>query len=308
MHALAAMATGTLLANAIWGRRQPKPPPAGRFADIAGRRIHYVERPGAGVPVVLLHGMPGTHLDFEQVVDELPGAHTIAVDRPGYGWSEGGPLDFQSQIDVIPALFDRLGIQRGVLVGHSFGGLLALGVAARFPEVVAGLALIAPSGGGLRSGPFRMAAAWLVRVTALPGVRQLNDLTVGGLTRRVGAVIDGRFAFAPDPVDPEYRRRLGAVTLHDDNLRAMAEDRLAYHRNIDWVDQRLPALKVPAVVVLAQGDHPIPIRHGRRLAAALRGSELIEVPGGHMLPIVQPGVVAGAIKTVSSGSALVKNN
>ncbi|ORW19516.1 hypothetical protein AWC19_16460 [Mycobacterium palustre] len=259
-----------------------------------------MERPGAGVPIVLLHGMPGTHRDFDRVVAELPGAHTIAVDRPGYGWSQGGPLDFQSQVDMIPALFAHIGIERGLLVGHSFGGLLSLGVAARFPEIVAGLALIAPSGGGLRSGPFRIGAAWLVRATQLPGLRQLNDLTVGGLVRRAGAIVDGRFAFAPDPVDPVYRRRLGEVTLHDDNLRAMAEDRLAYHRNIDWVDRRLAALTAPAVVVLAEGDRPTPIRHGRRLAAALRGGELVEVPGGHMLPIVQPGVVAAAIERVSA--------
>jgi pimeloyl-ACP methyl ester carboxylesterase len=300
MNALV-VTTGTLLANAIWGRRAPKPPPAGRFAAVAGSRmIHYLERAGDGIPIVLLHGMPGTHLDFERVIAGLPGAHTIAIDRPGYGWSQGGPIDFQRQIDLVPELLNQLGIERAVLVGHSLGGLLSLGVAARHPKVVAGLALIAPSGGGLRSGPFRMGAARMVRVTQLPGVRQLNEVTIGGLIRRVGAWVDGRFAFAPDPVDPLYRSRLNSVTLHDDNLRAMAADRLAYHRNIDWIDERVPALEVPAVVVLAEGDRPIPINHGRRLAAALRGSELIEVPGGHMLPIVQPAVVVRAIQRASA--------
>src|SRR5262245_61699566 len=147
-YLLSALAAGLALNN-TWGRRNPKPPPPGRFADIGGRRIHYSERPGEGPPVVLLHGMPGTHLDFAGVVEALPGRHTVAVDRPGYGWSQGGPLDYQAQIALIPTLLDALGLGRAVLAGHSFGGLVALGVAVRHPETVAGLALIAPSGGGL---------------------------------------------------------------------------------------------------------------------------------------------------------------
>ena len=166
-YLLSALAAGVAVNNA-WGRRSPKPPPPGRFAAVADRRIHYVERPGDGPPVLLLHGMPGTHLDFAGVMAALPHRHTVAVDRPGYGWSEGGPLDYPAQIDLVPELLAALGIERALLAGHSFGGLLALGVAARHPHVAAGLALIAPSGGGLRSGPIRMGAARMVPGDAGP--------------------------------------------------------------------------------------------------------------------------------------------
>jgi len=287
-----------LLLNATWGRRRRKPPPPGRFADIHSRRIHYVERPGEGPAVLLLHGMPGTHLDYERVLPLLDGSRVIAIDRPGYGWSEGGPLNYQEQIDLVPALLAALDLERAVLAGHSFGGLLALGVAARHPDVVAGLALLAPSGGGLRSGPFRTASARLVRVMQRPGLCEISELTVGGLVRRSGAVIDARFAFAPDAVDATYARRLNSVTLHDDNLRAMAEDRLAYDANIAWIDERVPHLDAPSVLLLATGDRPIPIRYGRRLAGALPGTDVVEVPGGHMLPVVQPQAVADAIARV----------
>ena len=298
-HLLSALAAGFVV-NSTWGRRRPKPPPPGRFADVAGRRIHYVERPGEGLPVVLLHGMPGTHLGFAGVVAALPNRHIIAIDRPGYGWSEGGPLDYQAQIGLVPELLAALGVGRALLAGHSFGGLLALGVAALHPQVVGGLALIAPSGGGLRSGPFRMGAARMVKALQTPGIRQLADVTVGGLARRTGAVIDARFAFAPDPVDREYAARLNFVSLHDDNLSAMANDRLAYNRNIAWIDECIPSLDVPAVVLLARGDRPIPIRHGRRLASTLPHATVIEVDGGHMLPVVQPDVVAAAVRSLAT--------
>jgi pimeloyl-ACP methyl ester carboxylesterase len=289
--------------NNTWGRRNPKPPPPGRFADIAGRRIHYAERTGEGPPVMLLHGMPGTHLDFAGVTAALPGQHTVAVDRPGYGWSQGGPLDYDTQIDLIPKLLAALGGERAVLAGHSFGGLLALGVAARHPQIVAGLVLIAPSGGGLRSGPFRTAAARMVRVTQAPGIRPLGEVMVSGLVRRGGALVDARFAFAPDPVNHDYAARLNTLTLHDDNLAAMANDRLVYNRNIAWIDKQIPALDVPAVVLLARGDRPIPIRHGRQVASALRGATVVEVDGGHMLPITQPDVVAAAVRSVREHSS-----
>ena len=292
---IATITAAGLIANNTWGRRRPKPPPPGNFIRIDGRRIHYVERPGHGVPVVLLHGMPGTHLDYLRVVQALEGVHTVAVDRPGYGWSQGGPLTYPQQVDMVAELVAALGLGRALLVGHSFGGLLALGVAASHPDAVAGLALIAPSGGGLRSGPYRMASARLVVAMQTPGVRQLTEATVGGLLRRTGAMIDARFAVAPDPVDRHYAKRLNELTLHDDNLRAMARDRLSYHANIDWIDGRLPAIDVPASVLLAKGDKPIPIEHGRTLAAALPNSQLLEVDGGHMLPVAQPDVVADTI-------------
>jgi pimeloyl-ACP methyl ester carboxylesterase len=296
-YLVSAVAVGVTLNN-TWGRRRPKPPPPGGFANVASRRIHYVERSGEGPPVVLLHGMPGTHQDFAGVVAALPRRHTVAVDRPGYGWSEGGPLDYQAQIDLVAELITALGLERAVLAGHSFGGLLALGIAARHPQIVAGLALIAPSGGGLRSGPFRMGAARMVRVMGASGIRPIADITVGGLVRRVGAAIDTRFAFAPDPVDGEYAERLHFLTLHDDNLSAMANDRLAYSRNIAWIDERIPSLDVPAVVLLARGDRPIPIHHGRQLASALPGATVVEVDGGHMLPVVQPDSVAAAVSSI----------
>ena len=138
----------------------------------------------------------------------------------------------------------------------------------------------------------------MVPVMQAPGIRPVAEITVAGLIRRVGAAIDTRFAFAPDPVDREYAERLNSLTLHDDNLSAMATDRLTYSRNIAWIDERIPSLDVPAVVLLARGDRPIPIRHGRQLGSALPGATVVEVDGGHMLPVVQPDIVAAAVSSV----------
>lgn len=85
--------------------RLPEMPPAnGKSISLHGKEIHYFEQPGQGVPVVMIHGQPGSHKDFDPVVAELPGLHLISIDRPGFGWSKGGWLPYQEQIDVVHEL------------------------------------------------------------------------------------------------------------------------------------------------------------------------------------------------------------
>src|SRR6185436_15568118 len=123
----------------------------GKYIRLRGKEIHYVEQPGQGVPIVLLHGQPGTYKDFEKVTPELPGLHLIAIDRPGYGWSRGGWLPYQEEIDLVHELLAQLKLAPAILVGQSFGGSLALGVARRYPQDVAEMILVAPAAGGTRS-------------------------------------------------------------------------------------------------------------------------------------------------------------
>jgi len=78
--------------------RLPEMPPAdGKFISLHGMEIHYFEQPGQGVPVVMIHGQPGSHEDFDPVVGELPGLHLISIDRPGFGWSKGGGCPIRSR-------------------------------------------------------------------------------------------------------------------------------------------------------------------------------------------------------------------
>ena len=79
-----------VVVNLTVARLPTMPSADGKYISLRGKEIHYVEQPGQGVPVVLLHGQPGTYKDFEKVTPELPGLHLISIDRPGYGWSRGG--------------------------------------------------------------------------------------------------------------------------------------------------------------------------------------------------------------------------
>lgn len=130
---------------------QPAAPEA-RELDVAGKRLRYLEvGDAAGVPIVFLHGF-GADLNswmFNQPVLAEVG-RTIALDLPGHGGStkEVGAGDPATLTDTVETALAALGIERMHLVGHSLGGALAATLAARRPELVVTVTLIAPAGLG----------------------------------------------------------------------------------------------------------------------------------------------------------------
>src|SRR5580700_8854791 len=113
---LLALFVAVVALNWTYGRLPPEPRPTGSFVQIGSLRIHYIERPGTGTAVVLLHGLPGTAKDWEDVTPLLAGHRTIAIDRPGFGYSSGGYVPFARQLEVIDALLHKLHVVRPILV------------------------------------------------------------------------------------------------------------------------------------------------------------------------------------------------
>ncbi len=205
----------TLLGTKLIERAHP---PRGSFLDIGGHRQHVVTMGPLGgapdrLPVVLLHGA-GLNLEDMRLAlaSRLAETHSlILVDRPGQGWSDqpaGKGLSPADQALVLRDVLDRLGIRRAILLGHSWGGTLALTFALDHPDRVAGLVLLAPPTHpqlrrlsalyGALSTPF---AGWLFAHTlALP-------LAAAAFGRGV------RSAFAPQRPPRDYLKRCAAFLL-----------------------------------------------------------------------------------------------
>lgn len=118
-----------------------------KFVEVRGRQV-YVEQAGEGEPVVLLHGFCCSSFTWREVIPGLAEHHrVIAPDLPGFGYTER-PCNpqayrFAGLGRTVLDLLDRLGVEEAHLVGHSFGGALALWLAERYPERVRSLTLVA---------------------------------------------------------------------------------------------------------------------------------------------------------------------
>ncbi len=246
---------------------------------------------------VLLHGQPGTGLDWEWVVPLIEGDFTVVVpDRPGYGATGGPATGFAGNAAAVVALLDRLGVDRAVMVGHSWAGGVALALATGYPERVSGLVLVSSVAPGEDLG-------WEDRLLAAPVVGELIAGTaIGGVglvlgSRRVQDLIDRRL---PD------RARDGVMALarltrnRSPVWRSFVAEQRALVDELDGLSGGLEAVAVPTVILHGDADHIVDPDASERLHRAIPRSALHVLGGaGHLLPHDRPDAVADALREVS---------
>ena len=266
-------------------------PPRGRFIEVNGLRQHVVElgeRPSATETpaIVLLHGAGCSLEDMRLALgDRLAARHrVILLDRPGLGWSERGGPDASSpawQAAMLDALLERLDVRRAILIGHSWGGLLALTFALDHPQRVAGLVVIAPP-----THPWLGHGTWLNSAFGIPAFGWLFAHT---LTLPFGALLIApgfRNAFRPQSPPPDYMKLTAArLLLRPATLLANSADIAGLKAFLKRQAERYSTLSAPLIILTGDGDTVVsPQHHAMRLAAAVSGAELEVLPGfGHLL-------------------------
>jgi pimeloyl-ACP methyl ester carboxylesterase len=280
-------------------------PPRGRFVDVGGLRQHVVElgTDTGAPPLVLIHGAGCNLEDMRLALGErLAARHrVILIDRPGLGWSRrrgrGGNSPVY-QATVLRGMLDRLGVERAIVVGHSWGGALALSFALDYPDRVAGLILLAPP-----LYPFPRSMTWLYTLFALPAFGWLYART---LALPLGVPFIGMAmasAFLPQLPPRGYIKRTAALLLLRPKVfLANARDVAGLGENLTTQPARYGTLAVPTVVMTGSVDMVVaPRRHALAFAAAAPGTKLVVLPGiGHMLHHVAAERVAGEIEEVAA--------
>jgi pimeloyl-ACP methyl ester carboxylesterase len=285
-----------VILNWTWGRLPGEPERTGRLMRLGETTVRVVEHAGTGPAVVFLHGLPGTAEDFEAVADRLDGRHTVMFDRPGFGFSDGGYHPLAEQLATIRRLIESTGAGRVVLVGHSYGGTLALAYAAQRPQDVRGLVLIDAAAAGQHSDAFDRAQSRLIQVLSWPVVQPVADATFSQLLRTTSAKQGDAQAFDPGEVDRDHEERLLALNMQHDDLDAYAGEQLHADDAIAKLDEGLARIGTPAVVIQGAGDKLVEPHFGRRLAALLPHARFEMVSGGHMAPYIHPAGVAAAVR------------
>src|SRR4051794_32249292 len=303
LAAAAAALAASALYNAYRARRTEREhPPAGRFVQVGGVRLHYLEK-GAGPAVVLLHGNVVTAEDWvlSGVLDRVAGRHrVVAFDRPGYGHSgrpRGSAWTAAAQAELLREALRRLGVERAVVVGHSWGTNLALAE----PAAVRGLVLV--------SGyyePTLRADALLVAPAAVPVLGGVLRHTVSPLLGAALLPLVVKGMFAPLPVPERFKAGFSAgMAVRPSQIRAEAQDGATMAYGVAAMRDHYQDLRMPVVIVAGSEDRVVDVgRHAVRLRERLPHATLRLVPGaGHMVHHAVPGEVAEAAEAVSGRSA-----
>jgi pimeloyl-ACP methyl ester carboxylesterase len=281
-------------------------PPLGRFVEVGGARIHYLER-GSGPALLLIHGLGGNMRTFtHSVLERLSGEFRVVVmERPGSGESTRAPrggAHVRSQAETVSAFILALGLDRPVLVGHSLGGAVALAVALEHPEQVGGLALVAPLANVQETVPVVFKRLF-INSRALRRLAAWTVATPSSILRRA-RVLDT--LFGPDPIPRDYATVGGGLLgLRPKSFCAASEDLVVLKDELPEIVGRYPELQHPVGILYGKGDRVLDHRlHGVDVAAKINGAELELIEGGHMLPLTAPDLVAEFIRRVAKKSLL----
>jgi pimeloyl-ACP methyl ester carboxylesterase len=294
---------GLVIFTAVTARRVEKAlPPRGQFVDVAGARIHYLDK-GSGPPIVILHGLGGQMGNFTYaLLERLTGEfRVILMDRPGSGYSTRAPGAtgrLTEQASVVAEFIRKSGLDRPLLVGHSMGGAIALGVALDHPEVVKGLAMIAP----LTHGPKDVTAPFRAMDIKSDFLRWLVAWTVAtpvGIRR--GKAILGAI-FSPDPAPEDFPIRAGGILgLRPRSFFNTSSDMRAVNLDLGPMAERYSSLRVPVRILYGTSDQVLSHKvHGEAMKAKSSMVSVELVAGGHMLPITAPDLTANFIKAAAT--------
>ena len=271
-------------------------PPTGKFVEVDGVRLHYVER-GHGEPLVLLHGNGSMIEDFVSsgLLDQAAHKYrVIAFDRPGFGHSERPRLTVRTpgaQADLIRKALGQIGISQAILLGHSWGASVAIALALRGPKLVA--RLILASGYYYPTVRGDVLLSW----QAIPGIGDIISRTLAPVLARMMWPALMKKIFGPSAVPRKFAGFPKEMALRPSQLRASAaKSALMIPAALAWHNE-YTALTIPVAIIAGEDDRLIDTdEQSVRLHRDVPQSTLRRIPGvGHMVHQSATDVVMTAI-------------
>jgi len=260
----------------------PEPTAEPALSEVSpGCTMRYLEA-GAGHPVVLLHGLLGAADVWRRNLRVLAREYrVIAVDQltcERHGWINEQSADIATSAERLLQLFNSLGIDRGHLIGHSYGGSVAVVFAAKYPERVASLILLAPPTAAA-SNLLPLIHFWSTPLGRWFGHRVIE------LPRRLQELALLRMYGDPDHADEKtLDLYLGALRRPGAVMHVLSIVQL-WHHNMKVVDKALAALPNQRVLLLwGDRDRTSPVHLSEKLRRRLPRAELQIIPGaGHLI-------------------------
>jgi pimeloyl-ACP methyl ester carboxylesterase len=283
--AVLALAAFTVLILKL--RAEKRHPPIGEFLDCDGVRVHYILRGPVDAPVVVLvHGNGA--LIQEQIISGMVDAlarkyRVFCYDRPGFGYTTRPRLKLwtpEAQAALLAEAMRQLKLRDAIVVGHSWGTLIAVVLALRSPALARGLVLV--------SGyyfPSRRADVWVMASAAVPVIGDLFRFTLAPLIGRLTIWAVVKKMFSPRPVNEVFKQEFPVgLALRPISIRTSSEESALMIPAAKRLVPRYAEVTQPIVIVAGTEDW-LPERwQSPKLKELLPRAVLREVPdAGHMV-------------------------
>lgn len=298
--ALLALLVALVLARRSVRRIERDHPPGGDIIEIDGIRLHYRRTGDPARPAVLvLHGATSNleepHMALAKTFRD---EHMIWLDRPGLGWSQrpAGNWSPQREAALIADFLDALDVPSATVIGHSWGGAIAMRLAIDHPARVDGLVLVAPA---LSAWIGR--AAWFNAASFWPLIGPAISRLIVPLAGRTQAETGSVSAFHPEPVPEAYLQRSALpLLLRPQVWKANAADMAMVNTHLELQEAAYETLDTPAIVLAGKADTVVwSHRHGGQVAGRMPRGEMRWISGaGHNLHHHHPAAVLEAVHDV----------
>lgn len=269
--------------------------PPGKLLRAGPYTVHAIESPGPGRPVVFVHGNPGTAEDFVEIQKRLaPKIRTIAVDRPGYGWTDRPREEMapRAQARMLHDALKELGVVEPVLVGFSFGGPVITEWALEYPDEVAALVYVCAVADPVDGHRMEGGQAKLVE----PVVGKALAYGVGPYLGPAAVESGYVEAFSPKAPDRDVVARGKLQFVRPTTLLAAAWDWKMLETELPKIASHYGELDLPVEAVGSADDKIVGPSHLKALAARIRKIHVVTVDqAGHQLMSTHPNDVVTAV-------------
>ena len=268
-----------------------KYPPLGYFKNVDGFNIHYTDI-GSGQPIVLLHSQPTNERQFDVLKSKLKENYRIiSIDRPGMGYSEGPKINSSErlflQAKIISKLLEEIIDEKPIIVGHSYGGALALSLALHEEKNLKKLILV-----NTVSHPWKDNGVWLP-------FKIITNPLIGRIFSQTFAMIYGKSVIdrSADDNFPDNKPTLGFInrvgaelTLRPATLESYALDAINLKSALSKQFKKYQNLSIPVTILAGLGDRVTPNKtHSFQLNKDIKHSKLIELSNvEHSIPELKP--------------------
>lgn len=272
---------------------------AAKQLSILGSSVHFwVFNPQQQRTIVMIHGFRGTHHGLQNIIDRLPEYRIIIPDLPGFGDSTpmNQPHTVAGYAAFISQFIAKLGLQRPVLLGHSFGSIVAAHIAAHQPKFISKLILINPIADNPDSGSRKFTTQG-IKVYYWLGHHLPKKLGEGLLRSRL--IVLGSSKVMTKTHDETLQKKIHAAHLR--HFSSFSDRRILHEVFKTSISANVmryaPKITLPTLLIAGSIDDIAPLSSQYALRQQLPHSTLVVIDNvGHLIHHEAPAEAAAAIK------------